>query len=268
MEKYLKGKVIGKGVFGTVFYGVRISDGMSVAMKMIPRKHLEKILSDDDKCQLPIPMEIHLLKKVRNIPGVIRFVEWFEYRERFFIIIMERRDTLVSLDDYMQLKGSLSEKVAMTIMTQVVFTVFNIMVMKDVFHRDIKPCNILVDRKTLETKVIDFGCGDIRRAGDYTTFFGTLACAPPEWLRFRAYGAEPATVWSLGVLLLVLVTGCKPFHMEQPDMIERIQNAYFTVPDHLSKNCSDLILWCMHDDPTQRATLTQVIGHPFLNKNM
>ena len=272
MEKYFRGEVIGKGGYGTVFYGVRISDGMSVAMKMIQMKHVDLFVSDDDdddeKCQKLIPMEIHLLKKVRNIHGVIRFVEWFEYREEFFVIIMERRDTHVSLYDYMQLNGALPEKQACFIMKQVVFTVYVFMTMRDVFHSDIKPGNILVDRNTLETTLIDFGCGDIRRAGDYTTFLGTLACAPPEWLRFRAYEAEHATVWSLGVLLLFLVTGCKPFHIGQTDMIERIQNAHFTVPKYLSYNCSNLILWCMHDDSTQRATLTQVIGHPFLNNKM
>lgn len=261
MEKYFKGKPLGEGGFGTVFYAVRIADRMPVAMKIIPRKHVEKLVLDD-KYQLPIPMEIYLLEKARNIPGVVRLMEWYEYCERFFII-MERRDTLVSLDNYMQLKGTLSEKVAMTIMSQVVFTVNNIM-MRDVFHRDIKTCNILVERKTLETKMIDFGCGDIRRMDDYTIFSGTLACAPPEWLRFKAYRAEPATVWSLGVLLLTMVTGCIPFHIEQPDMIQRIQNADFFVPNYLSPKCSNLILWCMHDDPSQRATISQVIGHPFL----
>ena len=52
---------------------------------------------------------------------------------------------------------------------------------RDVFHRDIKAENIIVNSETLETKVIDFGCGCFFNSGYYSEFAGTRLVFPPEW---------------------------------------------------------------------------------------
>ncbi|KFP84654.1 Serine/threonine-protein kinase pim-1, partial [Acanthisitta chloris] len=69
-----------------------------------------------------------------------------------------------------------------------------------VLHRDIKPENILLNTDTGGIKLIDFGCGTFLLDEPCTTFAGTRAYAPPEWICSGHYNGNDATVWSLGIL--------------------------------------------------------------------
>ena len=85
-----------------------------------------------------------------------------------------------------------------------------------VLHRDLKDENILISTKSLEVKIIDFGCAtewDENRI--YTSLSGTPEFFPPEILKNQNYLAEKSTVWSLGTLLYILVTGDVPFDSEK-----------------------------------------------------
>ena len=86
---------------------------------------------------------------------------------------------------------------------------------KNVFHRDIKDENILVNLKTNNCILIDFGSGCHLGSGTLREFEGTHLYAPPEWLQKGEYSGESATVWSLGILLFVMINGDVPFASDQ-----------------------------------------------------
>ena len=44
-----------------------------------------------------------------------------------------------------------------------------------VYHRDIKDENVMIERKTLKTHLIDFGSGAFVKEGEYTDFEGELS---------------------------------------------------------------------------------------------
>lgn len=91
---------------------------------------------------------------------------------------------------------------------------------KGVVHRDLKPGNILITAEG-SVKLLDFGIAKVLHAeegaGTLLTESGaalmTIEYASPEQVRGDAIG-PPSDVYSLGVLLFELLTGCRPYRTE------------------------------------------------------
>jgi len=164
------------------------------------------------------------------------------------------------LFDYITERGPLSENDSRIFFTQIVQMVWNIEKC-GVLHRDIKDENVLVDLKTGQLKLIDFGSGTLLREADYDDFDGTRVYSPPEWICNRLYNGRQATVWSLGILLFDLINGDIPF--EQDYQIKAAQLHYKTNP---SNQCRDLIRKCLSIDPAQRPTLEAIMSYPWMTR--
>ncbi|XP_037981960.1 serine/threonine-protein kinase pim-1-like [Motacilla alba alba] len=256
-EQYRLGSLLGRGGFGSVFAATRLSDGAPVAIKRVPRNHVQHWGELPDGTSAPL--EIVLLAKVSTgFPGIIQLLEWCEFPNDI-VMVLERPERCQDLQHFIRAQGFLCEEVARELFRQVLEAVRHC-TSCGVLHRDIKPANILVDLATGQAKLIDFGCGTYLQDTAYIHFAVTRSYSPPEWTHFGWYYGKPATIWSLGIVLHQMVCGEHPFMWGQK--ISWDQQLW--LPQRLSPECQDLIRRCLSMLDVERPSLEELLCHPWM----
>jgi serine/threonine protein kinase len=96
----------------------------------------------------------------------------------------------------------------------------------------------------------------------FNQFYGTVSFASPEILLGRPYRAEPAEIWSLGVLLYTILFGEVPFH----DSNMAIAGQFVHPKINVSPECYSLIACMLNRSPEKRPTIHQVLMHPWFSE--
>jgi serine/threonine protein kinase len=95
-----------------------------------------------------------------------------------------------------------------------------------IFHRDIKPENVLMDGDT--PKISDLGIAKMIKSNEMaSSTVGTIYYMSPEMLG-KEGASFPSDIWSLGVTLYEMVTGCLPFGTEEMgvgELVDLIRSA-------------------------------------------
>lgn len=135
-----------------------------------------------------------------------------------------------------------------------------------VIHRDLKPDNIIIELDT-SVKLMDFGIASvdnaISRVNKEQEIGGTMAYISPE--QARGHGAdERSDIYSLGVMLMEMFVGKKPFYEKDPEqlMLKHVSEKPAEITDYWSDAPSQLnalIMSCLAKNPADRPQSVKVV---------
>ncbi|XP_056628046.1 serine/threonine-protein kinase pim-3-like [Triplophysa dalaica] len=254
--QYKIGKILGKGGFGKVHEGTRLSDGLKVAVKFVTKSDEDEYISIPGHPELlmqEVALQI-LISKGDKVPEIIQLLDWQEHADRY-VMVLERFAPCKDLSMFLK-EDELDEYLANIDMFQATRAAL-ICCKRGVLHRDIKLQNLLISTDyTFEVKLIDFGCGDLLKESAYDSYMGTEDYTCPEFYETGEYHGKPATVYSLGVLLLVMICRRIPSSKD----FDRI-NQKIWCKDGFSEECCSLVQACLQEYPKEPIQLRQIIKH-------
>lgn len=271
---YSLGKTLGAGSMGKVKLAYHNQTGEKLAIKIVPRPSGSHSNQGNPTASfLARQAAKDASKEIRTVrEAALSMILFHPYicgtreiiaQPNYHYIVFEFVNGGQMLD-YIISHGRLRERVARKFARQI-GSALEYCHKNNVVHRDLKIENILISESG-NIKIIDFGLSNLYNpAANLTTFCGSLYFAAPELLNAKAYTGPEVDIWSFGVVLYVLVCGKVPFDdQHMPALHAKIKRGIVDYPTWLSAECKHILSRMLVVVPSQRATLHEVLNHPWM----
>ncbi|OUC47728.1 putative kinase domain protein, partial [Trichinella nativa] len=230
---YQIGEQIGSGRYSKVKRSVHILTKEEVAIKIVDRDQMKN--GDGEKVTM---QEIRCLESIFH-PNIVRLFEVIETLPRTYLVL-----ELIAGGDLLKY-------------------------VKRKAHRDIKPENVLRSERGV-IKLCDFGFSNQLAESNLTVtnYCGSMPYIAPELLHDTStatlvpFDPFQTDIWSLGVLLLFMLTANQPFEAETAGKVKQlIQTVSIKLPNFISNQCKDLITNIVQLNAKQRLSAKQQLNH-------
>lgn len=191
---------IGEGTYGVVYKARDKNTGKFVALKKIRPE------SENEGIPATTIREILLLKNLKH-STIINLMEVIHTEDKMYLVFEYVETDLKRLIDTYNRQNKKFDPYIVKKMAFQLCTAVNFCHSKNIFHRDLKPQNILVD-SDLNIKLGDFGLGRAVSVPlrHYTSQIVTLWYRPPELLLGCKYYDSSVDIWSLACIIVEMNT--------------------------------------------------------------
>ncbi|XP_048622613.1 CBL-interacting serine/threonine-protein kinase 17-like [Brassica napus] len=250
--KYELGRTLGEGNSAKVKLATDTVSGQSFAVKIIDKSRTSRI-----NVPFQIKREIRTLKVLKH-PNIVRLHEVLASKTKIYMVL--ECVTGGDLFDRIVSKGKLSETEGRKMFQQLIDGI-SYCHNKSIFHRDLKLENVLLDANG-HIKITDFGLSAVsqhfREDGLLHTTCGSPNYVTPEVLANKGYDGAASDIWSCGVILYVILTGCLPFDDTNLAVLcLKIFKGDPPIPRWLSPGAKTMIKTMLDPNPVTRMTVSE-----------
>jgi NIMA (never in mitosis gene a)-related kinase len=259
--RYDKIRVIGQGAFGKVFLCKKVGDSTHVVMKQIP---VDDLPPDERKSAMN---EVDVLAMLQH-PNIIAYYDSF-VEDKSLNIVMEYAPG-GTLCEYIQERNGrlLEEEHILQLFVQTLVAIEHVHLM-NILHRDLKPQNIMLNKKRTVVKIGDFGIAKVlsSKITSAQTVVGTPCYISPEICEGRMYNRK-SDIWALGCILYELTALHKAFEGSNlPALVMKIMQgsrALSPLNDKYSQGLTLLINSMLCRNPEDRPNIENIMANPVL----
>ncbi|ESW08646.1 hypothetical protein PHAVU_009G062400 [Phaseolus vulgaris] len=263
--QWQKGKLIGRGSYGSVYHATNLETGASCAMKEV------EMFPDDPKsadCIKQLEQEIRILRQLHH-PNIVQYYGSELDGDRLYIYMEYVHPG--SLDRFMHEHcGAMTESVIRNFTRHILSGLAYLHSTKTI-HRDIKGANLLVDASGM-VKLADFGVSKILTEKSYElSLKGSPYWMAPELMK-AAIKKESSPdvalaidIWSLGCTIIEMLTGKPPWgEYEGPQAMFKVLHKSPKIPENLSSEGHDFLQQCFRRNPADRPSAALLLTHAFV----
>ncbi|WUR03761.1 dual specificity protein kinase TTK-like protein [Vairimorpha necatrix] len=208
--------------------------------------------------------EIDLLKKLENVDGIIKMVDYEILTDNIFILLEYGELVLSTFIKSQRAHLHIHFNRVRYIWQEILLIVYRIHENR-IIHGDLKPANFVFVKNKL--KIIDFGISKILSSNttrlDLDMVCGTLNYCAPE-LFFENKKRRSSDVWSLGIILYELWYGKTPLDSYKT-YLEKKENIINIRKNIKIKNQIDFVISsCLNEDCRKRPTVKDLLKDKFI----